>query len=81
MAELRARGVVFEHYEPGGPTMKEGIAIGGGTKAEWFKDREAFSRSALRFSVNPQSLSQSARMLSRNHRCAGSEVCALFQLM
>lgn len=30
---------------------------------------------------NPHSLSHSARMLSRNHRCAGSEVWALFQLM
>lgn len=36
MAELRSRGVVFEHYEPdeiGGLTMKDGIAIGGGAKA------------------------------------------------
>lgn len=43
MAELRSGGVVFEHYEPdetGGLTMKDGIAIGGGAKAAWFKDSE-----------------------------------------
>ena len=43
MAELRSRGVVFEHYEPdeiGGIVMKDGIAIGGGAKAAWFKDSE-----------------------------------------
>lgn len=43
MAELRSRGVQFEHYEPdeiGGIVMKDGIAIGGGAKAAWFKDSE-----------------------------------------
>ena len=41
--ELRARGVVFEHYGPEdipGMTMEGDIATGGGTKAAWFKDSE-----------------------------------------
>lgn len=43
MAQLRARGVRFEHYEPdqiGGMTMENNIATGGGAKAAWFKDSE-----------------------------------------
>ena len=43
VAQLRARGVEFEEYDPdeiGGLTMKDGIAEGGGTKAAWFKDTE-----------------------------------------
>ena len=43
VAQLRARGVKFEEYDPeeiGGMTMKDGIASGGGTKAAWFKDSE-----------------------------------------
>jgi len=43
VAQLRARGVKFEEYDPeeiGGLTMKDGIAEGGGTKAAWFKDTE-----------------------------------------
>jgi predicted enzyme related to lactoylglutathione lyase len=43
VAQLRARGVQFEHYEPdeiGGMTMKDMIAEGGGAKAAWFKDSE-----------------------------------------
>ena len=43
VAELKARGVRFEHYEGdeiGGMTMKGDIAEGGGTKAAWFKDTE-----------------------------------------
>ena len=43
MAQLRARGVVFEHYDPdeiGGMEMKDDIATGGGTRAAWFKDTE-----------------------------------------
>jgi predicted enzyme related to lactoylglutathione lyase len=43
MAQLRARGVEFEHYdadEIGGMEMKDGIAVGGGAKAAWFKDTE-----------------------------------------
>ena len=41
--ELKARGIVFEHYEPkdiGGMTMKGDIAEGDGGKAAWFKDSE-----------------------------------------
>ena len=43
VAELKSRGVVFEHYEPaeiGGMTMQGDIAEGYGTKAAWFKDTE-----------------------------------------
>jgi predicted enzyme related to lactoylglutathione lyase len=36
--ELKARGVRFEDYDF--PGMKDGIAIGGGAKAAWFKDTE-----------------------------------------
>lgn len=39
MAELKARGVVFETY-PGMPGMRDGVATGGGAKAAWFKDSE-----------------------------------------
>ena len=43
MADLRAKGVVFEDYDMGdqGPTTQEGVARGpdGGAVA-WFKDRE-----------------------------------------
>jgi catechol 2,3-dioxygenase-like lactoylglutathione lyase family enzyme len=38
MAELKAKGVVFENYDM--PGMNDGIAIGGGAKAAWFKDTE-----------------------------------------
>src|SRR5687767_7789713 len=43
VAQLKSRGVVFEHYEGdeiGGMTMQGDIATGGGTKAAWFKDTE-----------------------------------------
>jgi len=43
VAQLRARGVVFEHYDPdeiGGMEMKDCVATGGGTRAAWFKDTE-----------------------------------------
>ena len=40
VAELRARGVVFEEYELPGVEMRDGIAIGGGAKTAWFKDTE-----------------------------------------
>ena len=43
VAELKKRGVTFEHYEPdeiGGMTMQGDIAEGGGGKAAWFKDSE-----------------------------------------
>jgi catechol 2,3-dioxygenase-like lactoylglutathione lyase family enzyme len=38
VAELRAKGVVFEQYDF--PGMKDGIATGGGAKSAWFKDTE-----------------------------------------
>jgi predicted enzyme related to lactoylglutathione lyase len=38
VAELKAKGVVFEQYDM--PGMKDGIAITGGAKAAWFKDSE-----------------------------------------
>jgi predicted enzyme related to lactoylglutathione lyase len=39
--ELRARGVVFEHYDmPGLKTDERGIAVAGPAKAAWFKDTE-----------------------------------------
>ena len=38
VAELKARGVVFEHYE--GMAMRNSIATGGGAKTAWFKDTE-----------------------------------------
>ena len=41
VAELRSRGVVFEEYDrPGGLKTVNGISIGGGAKAAWFKDSE-----------------------------------------
>lgn len=38
VAELKARGVVFEEYK--GMAMKNSIATGGGAKTAWFKDTE-----------------------------------------
>jgi predicted enzyme related to lactoylglutathione lyase len=41
VAQLKSRGVQFEHYDlPGGTTSAEGIFTGGGGKAAWFKDSE-----------------------------------------
>ena len=43
VAQLKARGVQFEHYESDeidGMTMQGDIAVGGGVKAAWFKDTE-----------------------------------------
>jgi predicted enzyme related to lactoylglutathione lyase len=40
VAELKARGVVFEEYNMPGITMKNSIATGGGAKTAWFKDSE-----------------------------------------
>jgi predicted enzyme related to lactoylglutathione lyase len=40
VAELRARGVVFEEYDMPGMKTVNGIATAGGTKAAWFKDSE-----------------------------------------
>lgn len=39
VAELKAKGVMFEDYDMPGKT-KDGIAIAGGAKAAWFKDTE-----------------------------------------
>jgi predicted enzyme related to lactoylglutathione lyase len=43
VAQLRERGVVFEHYSGDDipeMTMQGDIAVGGGVKAAWFKDTE-----------------------------------------
>jgi catechol 2,3-dioxygenase-like lactoylglutathione lyase family enzyme len=43
MAELKAKGVVFEDYDMGdeGPTTQDGVSRGeGGGAAAWFKDSE-----------------------------------------
>jgi predicted enzyme related to lactoylglutathione lyase len=40
VAELRARGVVFEEYDMPGIKTVNGIATAGGSKAAWFKDSE-----------------------------------------
>lgn len=39
VAELKARGVTFEHYEMPGMNTN-GIATAGGAKTAWFKDTE-----------------------------------------
>jgi predicted enzyme related to lactoylglutathione lyase len=40
VADLKARGVVFEEYDMPGIRMKNSIATGGGAKTAWFKDTE-----------------------------------------
>ncbi len=40
VAELKARGVVFEEYDLPGSKMVNSIASGGGAKTAWFKDTE-----------------------------------------
>ncbi len=40
MAELRARGVVFEEYDEPDLKTVNGVVEGGGAKAAWFKDSE-----------------------------------------
>jgi predicted enzyme related to lactoylglutathione lyase len=40
VADLKARGVVFEEYDMPGVTMRNSIATGGGAKTAWFKDPE-----------------------------------------
>ncbi len=40
VADLKARGVVFEEYAMPGINTKSSIATGGGAKAAWFKDSE-----------------------------------------
>jgi catechol-2,3-dioxygenase len=40
MADLRERGVTFEHYDFGDVSMVDGLADFGVAKAAWFKDSE-----------------------------------------
>jgi predicted enzyme related to lactoylglutathione lyase len=40
VAELKARGVVFEEYDMPDAPMKDSIATAGGAKTAWFKDTE-----------------------------------------
>jgi catechol 2,3-dioxygenase-like lactoylglutathione lyase family enzyme len=40
MAELKARGVTFEHYDMPGERSASGAVIDKGAKAAWFKDTE-----------------------------------------
>lgn len=40
VAELKARGVVFEEYDMPGMKTRDGILEDGGAKAAWFKDTE-----------------------------------------
>jgi predicted enzyme related to lactoylglutathione lyase len=40
VAELKARGVVFEEYDMPGVKMQNSVAAGGGAKTAWFKDSE-----------------------------------------
>ena len=40
VAELKKRGVKFEDYDMPGMETRDGIFIGGGAKAAWFKDSE-----------------------------------------
>jgi catechol 2,3-dioxygenase-like lactoylglutathione lyase family enzyme len=40
VAELKARGVVFEEYDMPGIKTENTIATGGGAKTAWFKDSE-----------------------------------------
>lgn len=40
VAELKERGVQFEHYDMPGVERNRDIVVGGGAKAAWFKDTE-----------------------------------------
>jgi len=40
VAELKARGVVFEEYDMPGERSPSGVVTAGGAKAAWFKDSE-----------------------------------------
>jgi predicted enzyme related to lactoylglutathione lyase len=40
VAELQSRGVKFEEYDLPGMKFENGVAIGDGGKAAWFKDTE-----------------------------------------
>ena len=52
MAELKARGVVFEHYDMPGERSPGGAITAGGAKAAWFKDTEG-NILAIIESLNP----------------------------
>jgi hypothetical protein len=41
VADLKARGVVFEEYDTPGFKTVNSIATGGGAQTAWFKDSEA----------------------------------------
>jgi catechol 2,3-dioxygenase-like lactoylglutathione lyase family enzyme len=38
VSDLKQRGLTFERYDVPGMSMEGDIAVGGGTKAAWFKD-------------------------------------------
>ena len=40
VAQLKARGVKFEHYDMLGDKSPSGVVTAGGAKAAWFKDSE-----------------------------------------
>jgi predicted enzyme related to lactoylglutathione lyase len=40
VAELKARGVVFENYDVPGEKSPSGVVTAGGARAAWFKDSE-----------------------------------------
>jgi predicted enzyme related to lactoylglutathione lyase len=40
VADLKARGVIFEEYDAPGMKTVNSIATGGGAKSAWFKDTE-----------------------------------------
>lgn len=40
VADLKARGVVFENYDMPGDKSPSGVLTAGGAKAAWFKDSE-----------------------------------------
>ena len=40
VAELKSRGVEFEHYDMPGEKSASGVVTAGGAKAAWFKDSE-----------------------------------------
>ena len=40
VAELKARGLIFEEYAMAGQTMENSILTAGGAKTAWFKDTE-----------------------------------------
>src|SRR5262249_30912425 len=40
VAELKSRGIAFEHYDVPGKKSPSGVISAGGAKAAWFKDTE-----------------------------------------